>query len=56
MKKLLNQFNIFCFLRKSFDLKMQDVFETSNQKEYIKCVTKFCQKPISRLEIIESIQ
>ena len=29
MKKLLNQFNNFCYLRTSFDLKMQDLFETT---------------------------
>ena len=32
MKKSLNQFNNFCYLRTSFDLKMQDLFETSNNK------------------------
>ena len=26
MKKLLNQFNNFCYVGKSFDLKMQDIF------------------------------
>ena len=35
MKKLLNQFNNFCYLRTSFYLKMQDFFETSNHKEYL---------------------
>ena len=34
MKKLLNQFNNFCCLRTSFDLKIQDLFETSNNREY----------------------
>ena len=49
MKKLLNQFNNFCCLRTSFDLKMQDLFETSNNREYPKCRTKFYKKSISRL-------
>ena len=56
MKKLLNQFNNFCYLRKSFDLKTQDLFETINHREYLKCGTKFYKKSISRLQIIESIQ
>ena len=30
--ELLNPFNNFCNLRKSFNLRMQDIFETSNQK------------------------
>ena len=29
MKKILNQFNNFCYLRTSFDLKKQDLFETT---------------------------
>ena len=41
MKKILNQFNNFCYLRKSFDLKTQDLFETINPREYLKCGTKF---------------
>ena len=56
MKKLLNQFNNFCYLRHSFDLKMQDLFETSNHRKYLKCGTKFYNKSISRLRIIEFIQ
>ena len=56
MKKLLNEFNNFCHLRTSFDLRMQDLFETSNQREYLKCGIKFHKKSIYRLEIIESIQ
>ena len=61
MKKLLNQFNNFCYLRKSFNLKMQDLFvtvtvETSNRRKYLKCGTKFYKKSISRLQIIEFIQ
>ena len=30
IKKILNQFNNFCYIRTSFHLKMQDLFETSN--------------------------
>ena len=56
MKKLLNQFNNFCYLRKSFDLKTQDLFETINHREYLKCGTKFCKKSILKRQIIESIQ
>ena len=56
MKKLLNQSNNFCYLRKSFDLKTQDLFETINHREYLKCWTKFYKKSISWLQIIESIQ
>ena len=41
MKKLLNQFNSFCYLGNSFHLKMQDLFETSNHRKYLKCGTKF---------------
>ena len=56
MKKSLNQFNNFCYLRTSFDLKMQDLFETSNHREYLKCGTNIYRKSILRLQIIESIQ
>ena len=56
LKTLLNQFINLCYLRTSFDLKMQDLFETSNHREYLKCGTKFYKKSISRLQIIESIQ
>ena len=56
MKKILNQFNNFCYLRKSFGLKMQDLFETINHREYLKCGTKFYKKSFSRFQIIESIQ
>ena len=56
MKKLLNQFNNFCYLRNSFNLKMQDLFEASNRRKYLKCGTKFYKKSISRLQIIEFIQ
>ena len=41
MKKLLNQFNNFGYLTTSFNLKMQDLFGTSNHREYLKCGTKF---------------
>ena len=30
-EKISNQFNNFCYLRTSFDLKMQDIIQTSNQ-------------------------
>ena len=40
----------------SFDLKMRDIFETNNQREYLKWCTKVYEKLISRLEIIELIQ
>ena len=45
MKKLLNQFNNFCYLRNSFDLKMRDLFETSNHRKYLQCGTKFIRSP-----------
>ena len=48
--------NHFYYLRTSFDLKMQDLFETSNHREYLKCGTKFYKKSISRLQIIKLIQ
>ena len=35
---------------------MQDIIETSNQREYLKSEVKLYKKLISRLEIIESIQ
>lgn len=35
---------------------MQDIIETSNQREYLKSEAKLYKKLISRLEIIESIQ
>ena len=44
IQKLLNRFNNFCYLRTSFDLKMQDIAQTSNQK----CGTKFYAKSVSR--------
>ena len=56
MKKLLNQFNNFGYLRTSFNLKMQDLFGTSNHREYLKCGTKFYKKSIPRLQIIELVQ
>ena len=56
MKKILNQFNNFCYLRNSFNLKMQDLFETRNRRKYLKCGTKFYKKSVSRLQIIEFIQ
>ena len=56
MKKLLNEFNNFCYLRTSIGLKMQDFFETSNHRQSLKCGTKFYKKSIWRLQIIELIQ
>ena len=56
MKKLLNQCNNFCYIKKPFDLKTQDLFETINLREYLKCGTKIHKKSISKLQIIESIQ
>ena len=34
---------------------MQDLFETSNHREYLKCGSKFCKKPISRLQIMNKL-
>ena len=56
IQKLLNQSNNSCYLRTSFDLKIQDIVQTSNQRENQKCETTFYKKSISRLLIIESIQ
>ena len=56
MGEILNQFNNFCYQRVSVDLKMKDLCETSNQREYLKCWTKFYKKSISQLSIIDSIQ
>ena len=39
--KLLNQFYNFFYLRMSFDWKMQDIFEISNQNEHVKCGKNF---------------
>ena len=47
-EKISNQFNNFCYLRTSFDLKMQDIIQTSNQRDYQKCETKFYEKSISK--------
>lgn len=44
MKKLLNQFNNFYYLKTPFNLKMQDIFETNNQREYLKCWPRFNKK------------
>ena len=56
MQKLLNQFNNSCYLRTSFDLKIQDMGQTSNQRDDQNCGTKFYKRAISRLLIIELIQ
>ena len=53
--KTLNQFNNFWHLRMSFDLKMQNLFEASNQMDYQNCGKQFYKKSISTLGIIESI-
>ena len=52
MKKLLNQFNNFCYLRKSFDLKTQDLFETINHREYLKCGTNFIRSPFRDCKLL----
>ena len=56
MQQLLNQFNNSCYLRTSFDLKIQDMGQTSNQRDDQNCGTKFYKRAISRLLIIELIQ
>ena len=56
IQKLLNQFNNSCYLKTSFDLKIQDIVQTSNQRDNQKCGTKFYKRSISRLLIIESVQ
>ena len=57
-QKLLNQFNNSCYLTTSFDLKIQDIVQTTNQRDNQKCGTgtKFYKRLISRLLIIESTQ
>ena len=34
IQKLLNQFNNSCYLRTSLNLKMEDIVQTSNQRDY----------------------
>ena len=41
IQKLLTQFNNSCYLRTSFDLTIQDIVQTSNQRDNQKCGTKF---------------
>ena len=36
-QKLLNQFNNSCYLTTSFDLKIQDIVQTTNQRDNQKC-------------------
>ena len=36
IKKIIESIHIFCYLRAPFDLKVQDIFETSNQRKYLK--------------------
>ena len=55
MQKLLNQFNNFCYLRTSFDLKVQDMGQTGNQRDDQNCETKFIRGH-KRLLVIELIQ
>ena len=56
MKKLLNQFNNFCYPGKLIIFKNQGTFEIRNPREYRNCGTKFDKKPIFKIKIIESIQ
>ena len=39
IQKILNQFKNSCYLRTSFDLKMQDIVQTSNQRGNQNCGT-----------------
>ena len=48
IQKLLNQFNNSFYLRTSFDLKMQGIIQTSNQRDNESCGTKFYKKSVSR--------
>ena len=50
MQRLLNQFNNFCHLRTSFDLEIQGIVQTSNQRVDEKCGTKFYKMSVSRFE------
>ena len=56
MQKSLNQFSNSCYLRTSFDLKVQDIGQTSNQRDDQNYGTKFYKRSISRLLITELIQ
>ena len=48
MKKKKNQLSNFHYVRTSFDLKMQYIVQTSNQRDYQKCWTNFYRESISR--------
>ena len=48
IRKLLNRFNNFCYLRTSLDLKMQDIVQISNQRDNQNYGTKFYKKSVSR--------
>ena len=50
MQRLLNQFNNFCHLRTSFDLEIQGIVQTSDQRVDEKCGTKFYKMSVSRFE------
>ena len=50
MQRLLNQFNNFCHLRTSFDLEIQGIVQTSNQRVDEKGGTKFYKMSVSRFE------
>ena len=52
----MNQINEPLLSNNVIRFKIQDLFETSNQREYLKCGTKFYKKAILKLEIIEYIQ
>ena len=56
IQKLLDQFNNSCYLTTSFDLNMQDIVQTSNQRDNENSGTKFYKKSISRWLNVESIQ
>ena len=56
MQKSLNQFSNSCYLRTSFDLKVQDIGQTSNQRDDQNYGTKFYKRSISRLLTTELIQ
>ena len=57
IQTLLKRFNNFCYLKTSFDLKMQDIVQTRRDKETTKNVEQnFVKSQFRDLEIIESIQ
>ena len=56
IQKLLDQFNNSCYLTTLFDLNMEDIVQTSNQRDNENSGTKFYKKSISRWLNVESIQ